>query len=232
MNDDYMEATVSSPTQVREGDGFTIRGSGFGESPGRVVLILETPPNRGSLVDLLIQEWSDNSITVQWPSDFHSIPCCDYMGPGYIFPHEQQRSYSEATPVTLWVKLAGGEMGPTKEVQLRPTVPSSYPEPRIVEVSPRNLSNGSEFYIHGEHFCSFAYGCSCHEPSLRFFIHHLRWRELDVEILDIGANYIHARIPESVGPFAWGLGYQARLKLWNCFRERVEYGGLSYSHRW
>jgi hypothetical protein len=140
---------------ARIGHRINVGGVGFGASPGRVVVLI----NR-QLVECPVHRWGDREISVTLPLELAVA-----MGPS-------------STSGTVWVKLAGGEIGPTAPIRLETLAL------RVTSITPPQGWPGQQFLIQGENFLprrSFAGGQG--SVSYRFAsglsgeMDVLRWRE-------------------------------------------------------
>lgn len=100
-----------------------ISGSGFGTIQGRVVIRMSR-----ELIECPLHRWQDHEITIT------------------LAPEPGERIGNRETEVTLWVKLAGGEIGPTTSIRAVP------PDIRITALSASELHPGQQLRVEGASF--------------------------------------------------------------------------------
>ncbi|MBN2318233.1 MAG: IPT/TIG domain-containing protein [Acidobacteria bacterium] len=125
-----------SPSSVRIGGNVTISGEGFGTTPGRVVIrFASSPSRRGEVMDCeRIVSWSDNRIMATIPRA------------------AADRVRDTDKRVVVWVKVAGGEVGPWHEITLLPDL--SLLPPEITIMSHTLVTPDQPFLIQGKNFLS------------------------------------------------------------------------------
>ena len=116
-----------SPAAVTVGQGITIAGDGFGTSAGRVAIVI------GDDLDYCpVSSWGERRIRVTVPGNFQ-----DSVG------ETEKEGF-------IWVKLHGGELGPTWDLTIRPD--SSRLVPEITSLSTGKIRPGQVLIIEGNNF--------------------------------------------------------------------------------
>lgn len=125
-----------SPSSVQIGKNVTLTGSGFGVTQGLVALRFhDRTTGLRALVNCdRIVSWSDNRIIVTIPA-----------GAAIVVGDTN-------TNASIWVKVAGGEVGPWHEISLRPDF--SLLPPEITTVSHHDVIPDQPYLIQGTNFLS------------------------------------------------------------------------------
>ena len=160
-----------SPGTVQIGRNLTIHGIGFGRTWGLVALKFEpTRDNPRPLVHIeRIVSWDEGRIVLTIPET--AVP---HVG-------------GSDTRCMVWVKLAGGEVGPLHQVTLRPDPRLLQPEIQIL--SSPNILPQLPLIIQGRYFLSEKPGqIELHFAGRRFEAEVLDWtnEEVLIEIPNIG----------------------------------------------
>lgn len=161
-----------SPSSVQIGSNVTLTGSGFGVSRGLVALRFDdrTSGLRALVNCDRIVSWSDNRIIVTIPADAAGV-----VG-------------DTNTNASIWVKVAGGEVGPWSEITLHPDF--SLLPPEIGSVSHNDVIPDQPFLIQGKNFLSSQQG----EVFFRF-----AGKDFPAIISSWGNELIEVQVPPIVG---------------------------------
>ncbi|MFH1154419.1 MAG: hypothetical protein V1793_11440 [Pseudomonadota bacterium] len=108
---------------ARIGHRINVSGAHFGTTRGRVVVLV----NR-LLVECPVHDWRDSQISITLPYELGVA-----MGP-------------RSVDGTVWVKMPGGEIGPTATIRLEQQLPA------IAALSSPEIMPGQELLIEGENF--------------------------------------------------------------------------------
>ncbi|WP_372683840.1 IPT/TIG domain-containing protein [Desulfosarcina sp.] len=118
------QITSLGPEPIRVGDRLTISGSNFGSARGSVELLLS---GRRYICDL--ESWNDTRIEIAIPEYMDSVV------------------RESGVSVRLWVKLQATSLGPTRDIELHPSIR----DPEIVSVSSDEIMPGNSVAIEGRH---------------------------------------------------------------------------------
>jgi len=124
-----------SPTAIQIGRNANVRGNGFGETQGHIALVFQGAGGREEVLECRrVISWSDDRIVVTIPEvAAELIPGTD-------------------TDARVWVKIAGGEIGPMHAITLRPDF--SLLPPEITRMSDSLVIPEQPFLIQGRNFIS------------------------------------------------------------------------------
>jgi hypothetical protein len=152
------------------GEELRIRGTGFGHTQGRVALII-----RRDLFYCAVSTWTNTRIVCTVPDDLDSVVRDDLDG----------------LEALLWVKLHGGETGPTLETRVLPD-PESI-TPAIESITPNEISPGQSFIIRGRNLVKYRFG------RARVRLLFGSGVRVDAVIEDPQREFIQAKIPDDYG---------------------------------
>ena len=217
--------SISPDDHVEVGDVVTVNGRRFGSTPGRVVV--RTPIE---IFNCEVQSWSETRISVSiprsicpWesmldvPANFHEEPRSG-SGPGYV---GNRFVNANRTTEHVWVKLAGGEAGPWREIAVGAEVARL--TPTISAVTPAELEPGSELLIEGRNLGDES------NPGTSWVKLYAEFsgRLITLRATEWRDSYILARVPEDIS------GVQAMrggiLKVFNRLGLATVKGGLSFT---
>jgi hypothetical protein len=152
------------------GEEITIRGTGFGNTEGRVALIL-----RRELYYFPVISWNTTRIVCTVTDELESA-VGDAM---------------DGVQALLWVKLHGGETGPTVDTRILPN-----PErlnPVIESITPDEISPGQSFIIRGKNLVKYRFD----RARVKFLFGDDISVQATVEEPD--HEFIQAKIPDDYG---------------------------------
>ena len=152
------------------GEEITIRGTGFGSTEGRVALIL-----RRELYYFPVTSWNTTRIVCTVTDELESA-VGDAM---------------DGVQALLWVKLHGGETGPTVDTRILPN-----PErlnPVIESITPDEISPGQTFIIRGKNLVKYRFD----RARVKFLFGDDISVQATVEEPD--HEFIQAKIPDDYG---------------------------------
>ncbi len=152
------------------GEEITIRGTGFGNTEGRVALIL-----RRELYYFPVTSWNTTRIVCTVTDELESA-VGDAM---------------QGVQALLWVKLHGGETGPTVDTRILPN-----PErlnPVIESITPDEISPGQSFIIRGKNLVKYRFD--------RARVNFLFGNDISVQVTveEPDHEFIQAKIPDNYG---------------------------------
>lgn len=161
---------INDCTAPRVGEEITIRGTGFGNTEGRVALIL-----RRELYYFSVTSWNNTRIVCTVTNELEQ-PVGDAL---------------DGVEALLWVKLHGGETGPTLETRIMPNL--ELITPVIDSITPTEISPGQSFIIRGRNLVKYRYD----RASVKFLFGNDISVQATVE--DSDHEFIQAKIPDDYG---------------------------------
>lgn len=172
------------------GEEITIRGTGFGNTEGQVALII-----RRDLYYFPVSRWTDTRIVCSVTDELGTVV----------------RDALDGVPALLWVKLHGGETGPTLDTRILPNPESITPV--IDSITPEEISPGQTFIIRGRNLVKYRYDLA------RVEILFGGGRSVQAVIEDPQHEFIQARIPDDFGGIQRTV---CRLQVTNDLRRSAE----------
>ncbi len=172
------------------GEEFTIRGAGFGNAEGRVALII-----RHDLYYFPVRSWTNHRIVCTVTDELETV-VGDAM---------------DGVRGLLWVKLHGGETGPTLETRILPN-PESI-NPVIESITPEEISPGQTFIIRGRNLVKYRFDWA----RVKFLFGGDRSVQAVIE--DPQHEFILAKIPDDFGGMPRTV---CRLEVTNDLGRRAE----------
>jgi hypothetical protein len=161
---------ITDVGRIVVGEEITVRGTGFGNTEGRVAIII-----RRDLYYCTVTTWTSTRIVCTVPDDLESAV----------------RDALDGVRALLWVKLSGGETGPTLDTRVLPN-PETY-TPTIDSITPTEISPGQSFIIRGRNLVKYRFD--------RARVRLLFGSEVSVQatIEDPQHEFIQAKIPDDYG---------------------------------
>ncbi len=163
-------ARITDVTRLTVGRDLTIRGTGFGYTQGRVAIII-----RRDLYYCTVTAWTNTRIECTIPDDLESAV----------------RDAIQGVRALLWVKLYGGEIGPTLDTTIYPD-PEDF-EPVIESITPTEISPGQSFIIRGRNLVKYRF------DRARVKLLFGAGARVEAFVEDPQHEFIQAKIPDDYG---------------------------------
>lgn len=151
------------------GEEVTVRGEGFGHDRGRVAILI-----RRDLYYCDARTWTDNRVVFTVTDELE-----ERVGPRL-----------DGIEGLLWLKRAGGETGPVREITILPNPDSTTPV--ITDVTPSEISPGQTFVVRGRNLVKYPREM----PRIAFLLEGSVI--IRAEAVDFNSEFIEARMPDVV----------------------------------
>jgi len=166
-----LSVTFTSVSDGTVGHEMTVQGSGFGNIPGRVAVVIDR-----QLFYCPVSNWSNTRVTFRLTQELEQYIGYDPNGRDAL----------------LWFKEPGRETGPTVSIKITPD-PSTI-MPVITSVTPGEIRPGQTVMISGHNFIKYYL---THQPKVEFFFPN--GERVSGIVRDSGNEFILVKLSENYG---------------------------------